>query len=529
MVFLFWWQYSYRLLVGNFLYAVIALCLHMNAALEIDFLQPAKAQDKKRFRWNSLAKVPLLRKFLKPIPTRSAMFAVDGGFEFELAPTITYQSGIAGGLIGTLIFGLMGSAVAIGSIAPFDISAESSSEANQLGLLVTQSTLSSTDATSNEMGIEVAEEIPAPSVAPKPAKSMAVDTDMNEHTPQEPKMNKEVLGFLPHWSLGDIDTIDFSKLTTLAYFDIKLKANGAADTSDESWQRLNSPAAQKMFAKAKSSDTKVVLTYTMFENDQIEAMVTNPAHRERAISHMVKAVKKYDTAGVNIDIEYQGNADSHVRKAYTAFVQEASKRMHKDVPGSNVTVSMYAGSAKYPMLYEVEKLGQVTDGIFMMAYDFATAGSTNAGPNAPLTGAPDTYWYDIASALKDFEAQGVAVEKIILGVPYYGYDWPTVGQHPKSPVVPGYAGAVTYAGTQRILKENGGQRKWDYEAQSPYIAYEQGGQQRVVYYDDEQSLGLKYDMVNEHNLQGVGIWALGQDGGAKELWQLLERKFGVHE
>ena len=45
------------------------------------------------------------------------------------------------------------------------------------------------------------------------------------------------------------------------------------------------------------------------------------------------------------------------------------------------------------------------------------------------------------------------------------------------------------------------------------------------YYDDVQSLGVKWDMVNQRGLAGTGMWALLMDEGSPDLWNLLAAKF----
>src|SRR5690606_34883505 len=136
-----------------------------------------------------------------------------------------------------------------------------------------------------------------------------------------------------------------------------------------------------------------------------------------------------------------------------------------------------------------------------MAYDFYTVGSSNAGPIAPLTGAPSEYWYDITTTLNDFEAANVSDNKIILGVPYYGYDWPTADHSPKSPVLPGSKNTANYSGVQRVLASGQGERRWDAAAQVPYLVYQENGQNRIAYYDDVESLTKKYDLAIERNLK----------------------------
>jgi hypothetical protein len=48
---------------------------------------------------------------------------------------------------------------------------------------------------------------------------------------------------------------------------------------------------------------------------------------------------------------------------------------------------------------------------------------------------------------------------------------------------------------------------------------------REMYFDDTVSLGRKYDLVNQDNLRGVGLFALQYGAGASELWNALASHF----
>src|SRR5207253_1585413 len=48
---------------------------------------------------------------------------------------------------------------------------------------------------------------------------------------------------------------------------------------------------------------------------------------------------------------------------------------------------------------------------------------------------------------------------------------------------------------------------------------------REQYFDDVNSLGAKYDVVNSMDLRGVGMFTLDYGGGSPELWNLLAAKF----
>ncbi len=48
---------------------------------------------------------------------------------------------------------------------------------------------------------------------------------------------------------------------------------------------------------------------------------------------------------------------------------------------------------------------------------------------------------------------------------------------------------------------------------------------RQLYMDDARALKLKYDIVNDYDLRGAGIWALGYDDARPELYAALKDKF----
>ncbi|HEY4787197.1 MAG TPA: glycosyl hydrolase family 18 protein, partial [Bacteroidales bacterium] len=154
--------------------------------------------------------------------------------------------------------------------------------------------------------------------------------------------------------------------------------------------------------------------------------------------------------------------------------------------------------------------------------DYYYSGSSKAGPVSPKN--DGKFWtpYDVTRSVRYYLQLGVPNNKLCLGVPYYGYDWPTTDSLPNS--------NTSGSGTARIYNDaaltasyNG--RLWDRHASVPYYAYTSGTSWRQCWYDDSVSLGFKYDMVNMCNIGGIGIWALGYDRTRQELWNLLREKF----
>lgn len=361
----------------------------------------------------------------------------------------------------------------------------------------------------------------------------------------------EVFGFAPYWTIDKLNNINFNALTTLAYFSIPVDGQGYLDRYGQGYQTFISPSATELFRKAHANGTRVVLTLTEMDNGTIEQFLSDDYAQQSAIEQSVMEVTKRGIDGINVDFEYTGDPGQDYRDRFTSFVNRLTVEMHRQAPQSKVTVSVYATSVKEPKIYDIASLSKVSDGIFMMAYDFAVAGSDVAMPTSPLYGYKNgTYWYDVSTAVDDFLTQ-MPANKLILGLPWYGYNYAVSEPKVKAETNRGYYAyysvgrrtyrywvslngvAQPYAVAQNNVRpdaEGVGNftTGWDNDGQVSYRAYydANSGSWRMIFLEDVNSLGIKYDFAKSKNLGGVGIWALGFDDGKQELWKELVDKFG---
>lgn len=355
------------------------------------------------------------------------------------------------------------------------------------------------------------------------------------------KKGYEVFGFAPYWTINKLEDVDYGTLTTLAYFGMEIDGSGDIVKDDPGYTAFQGKRATEVFKKAHASGTRVVLTITQMENDSIEELLSDKDAQENAITQSISEVKKRGIDGINVDFEYIGNPGSEKKDAFSGFVKNLTERIHREVPGSKVTVSVYASSAKpgQHKLYDISALGNDADGIFMMAYDFAVAGAENATPTAPLYGKKEgKYAYDVATAVEDF-LKVMPSNKLILGVPYYGYNYLTYSPEIKAQTRPSYTWrgrphAQTYTLAQNEITPDmdgidGYKTGWDDVGKVSWKAYRdiETDTWRMIFLDDTKSLGIKYDFAKSKNLAGVGMWALGFDNGRTELWSVLREKFGT--
>lgn len=365
------------------------------------------------------------------------------------------------------------------------------------------------------------------------------------------KKGSEVFGFAPHWTFNKLENVDFEVLTTFAYFGVELDKDGNLVKDSKGYEVFKSEKATEVFEKAHKHGTRVLLTITQMKNEPIKEFLDSPDAQTNAINQIIAEIKDRGIDGINIDIEYVGNPGGDYRQKFTTFMTNLNSKLDQEMPNAYLSVSVYASAMKDPKMYDIKNIAPNVDSVFMMAYDFATTGSSNAIPTAPLYGYKEgKYWYDISSAVDAFISV-MPAEKLVMGVPWYGYNYavqePVVktatnkgytsyykkGRRTYSQFIPYKNYAQTYsivnnkvnAQTEGVTEYKEG---FDETGKVSWKAYyvPSDGTWRMVFIDDPKSLSYKYDFAKEKKLGGVGMWALGFDDGP-QMWTLLKEKFGI--
>ena len=165
-----------------------------------------------------------------------------------------------------------------------------------------------------------------------------------------------------------------------------------------------------------------------------------------------------------------------------------------------------------PRLTNAEEIGKIADYLVLMAYDFHYIHSYLAGPVAPIGGVERVREYDVETALKE-TLNIVPPEKIILGIPLYGYEWETISDKPGAPTIPGSGATASNRRITELLASCDDCIKvFDEQAKQPYVIFPDGDCYHQIYYEDEQSIKEKLKLAEEHKIGGVALWALGYEG-----------------
>lgn len=347
---------------------------------------------------------------------------------------------------------------------------------------------------------------------------------------------REVFGFFtPNARDYMLNMADYSTLTTVAFFGVDALADGRLETTrngvpTNQWAAWTSDWMDEVIEKAHAADSRVVLVIKRFAWSAAEravtmALLSSSDARARLASEIADAVVGRGVDGVNLDFE---PIPRDVKYDFVTFVRLVRQELDERQPGLFLTFDATGHIANY-RIAELTADG-AAHAVFVMGYPYKGSWSKRAGAVAPLAGVK----YGLRETVDAYLAR-TSADKVILGLPYYGFEWSTETRYVHSRTRP--AGS-TYGSpsTQQIGSaiDFGAAygRRWDAEQLVPWTRWRYQScpscpwTWRQLYYDDVESLGLKYDMIIERGLGGVGVFKLGNDAGHPELIDLLQEKVG---
>ncbi len=324
----------------------------------------------------------------------------------------------------------------------------------------------------------------------------------------------EVIGYLPHWVDDGIDGLRFDVMTQVNYFSLEMDSGGDIDY-DHGW---GGSASDELITAAHAEGCRVLVTVTNFSPSGLNTLLSSPSNRANAVATLVDEVIAGGADGVDVDFEGMGSGN---KQDLVDFMQELQAALEAAMPNPWITLATPA--VDWDGAYDYDELMFASNGLFIMGYGYHWSGG-DPGPNAPKYGSNLWGSYSLAWTLADYVEWGGEANRheVYLGLPLYGRDWPSVSDD-----IPGEAtddgSSIVYASAVTEAQQHG--RQWDAESDTPYYMYQSQGWHQV-WYDDDESVLSKIDLVDEHDVGGFGFWALQFDGNDPLLWDELAALVG---
>lgn len=273
-----------------------------------------------------------------------------------------------------------------------------------------------------------------------------------------------------------------------------------------------------MIVMAKENGTSPILTLTpfgpdgQFNNALITTVINNPTATGNLINQLVEVVRVRGFEGVDIDFEFILARD---RESFANFVSQVRTAINALGYPVSVALAPKTSDDQRGLLYEGKDyglLGEAADSVLLMTYEWGYT----YGP--PMAVAPVNKVREVV----EYALTRIPPDKIDLGIPNYGYDWPL-------PYVRGTTRARTIGNIEavQIAIENNAEIMFDEVAMTPYFNYTQNGTLHEVWFEDVRSLREKFRVIQDYNLRGAGYWQIMQLFRAN--WTLLADTFYIQK
>lgn len=231
-----------------------------------------------------------------------------------------------------------------------------------------------------------------------------------------------------------------------------------------------------------------------FDTQRGILVLTDAAIRRRLTAELVTILESKGYAGVDVDFEY---LPGDLATAYAGFLAELRQLLTPRGVFLWAALAPKTFANQPGLLYEGHSYGAVgaaVDAVLLMTYEWGYT----AGPPMAVAPLPNV------RAVLDYAVTEIPREKILLGIPNYGYDWPL-------PFVQGVTRARSISNQEGIDLALRYQIaiQFDESAQSPYFYYTaQDGTVHAVWFEDARSLSAKLSLISEYGLLGAGFWNL---------------------
>ncbi|MBO0795952.1 MAG: glycoside hydrolase family 18 protein, partial [Ktedonobacteraceae bacterium] len=248
--------------------------------------------------------------------------------------------------------------------------------------------------------------------------------------------------------------------------------------------------------------------------------------------------------GIDIDWEYpatEGNAGNVFRpqdtRNFTLLLAEFRKQL--DALGQKthrhylLTIAAPAGESKYTKI-ELNKISRSLDWINLMTYDYhgswETSGPTNfvaplySSPQDPSP-APKQY---IDKTVNAYLHAGIPANKLVLGLPFYGYGWTNV---------PNINHGLYQSDTSTTITSGGGTANYNVlKTLTSFTGYHDPVTRAFWIFDgttfwtynDPQEIITKMHYVRDRGLGGAMIWSMDADDTTGTLISAVNQGLSGH-
>ncbi|MBV8667292.1 MAG: glycoside hydrolase family 18 protein [Burkholderiaceae bacterium] len=270
------------------------------------------------------------------------------------------------------------------------------------------------------------------------------------------------------------------------------------------------------------------------DSDKFSDTALTAESRAKFAESAVAFVRRHHLDGIDIDWEFpvSGGENPDARRPedkqnYTLFLQALRDKLDlaaKQDKHRYLLTAAVGNNEQFLFNTEMDKVAHIVDWANVMTYDFNGHWNTYAGHVAPLYDDPtlkhagNSPKNNIDSVVALFLRAGLPADKLVLGVPFYGYSWKQCGASNNGQLQDCRGkgrgsfedGELQFTDIDAgLVNKKGFVRHWNDKAKVPYLFNTDTGE--FISYDDLESLDYKIKYLKTHRLGGAMFWELAGD------------------
>lgn len=277
---------------------------------------------------------------------------------------------------------------------------------------------------------------------------------------------------------------------------------------DPNFGAFTDDQVREVVAAARRKGAKVLVLFhnmtaggVTAAKDLLHRVLTEPAIRDACLADIVSLVRAFDFDGVNMDFESLHLKD---KAAYAEFMLLLKARLAPLGKLTTIAVPAKFSDAdnSWNGPFDYAKMGQACDFVMVMTYD-ENGSWSKPGPVASLP------W--VEKALQ-YAVSRIPPAKVVMGFPTYGRDWTSDGK----------CKSISCLNAELLIKNQNLTPKWDAYLATPSLEYtDAAGVKHTIWYENRESLGMKFKLLDKYGLHGAGMWRLGME--AADFWTHVAR------
>lgn len=244
---------------------------------------------------------------------------------------------------------------------------------------------------------------------------------------------------------------------------------------------------------------KVLLSIGGWGSGRFSEMAADTLLRKSFVNDCKRVVDQFNLDGVDLDWEYPTSNAAGISSSpddmnnFTSLMKEI-----REVIGDDKLLTL--ASAYTALYYDFKAIDKYIDFVNIMTYDMGRP----PYHNSPLSRSEHTKRLSVEESVDAHVAAGVALNKLTLGLAFYGH---------------GIKDIADFVDYKDIPSLKGYTEKWDSLGQVPYLVDAEG--EFVYSFDNEKSLKLKCEYLLKKGMLGAMYWQYDGDDANGTLRKIV--------